>query len=112
MTSEVEDLIVVLVTCPPAAAESLVRGLLEQRLCACVNILSNVRSLYRWEGKIEDATEAMLVVKTIRGRFSEVEAWIRKNHSYENPEIIAFEAQHVAAAYHKWVRDAVVVSES
>jgi len=60
----------VLTTCPDAAcAERIARALVEEELAACVNILPPMRSIYRWKGKIEDATEQLLVIKSVLERF-------------------------------------------
>ena len=102
MTAD-SDLIVVLCTAPgQTAAERLARGLVEERLAACVNAISGVKSFYRWQGKIEADSEIQLIIKTRRGRFDDVVAWIRANHPYEVPEIIALPADNVSDDYLQW----------
>ena len=86
-----------------ASADKLARALVDERLAACVNVLSPCRSVYRWKGAVEDAEEFPVLIKTTRERYPQLEAAIRKNHPYELPEIIAV---HVAAglpAYLDWV---------
>ena len=96
-------LIVILCTAPDeATAARLARGLVEQRLAACVNAISGVKSFYRWQGKIEADDESQLIIKTQPGRFDEVAAWIKANHPYEVPEIIALPADRVSAEYLQW----------
>ena len=70
-------------------AQALAGVLLEGRLAACVQVVGPVESRYRWEGRLETATEWLLVVKTTAGRYDEVEAAIRAAHSYDVPEILA-----------------------
>jgi len=97
------QLIVVLCTAPDAAtAERLANGLVEERLAACVNTISGVKSFYRWQGKIEVDAEIQLVIKTRRGRFNELAAWIKANHPYDVPEIVAIAAERVSAEYLQW----------
>ena len=97
------DLVVILCTAPDeAAAEMLARGLVEARLAACVNAISGVKSFYRWQGTIEADTEIQLIIKTQRGRFDEVAAWLHENHPYDVPEIIALPAERVSQAYLEW----------
>ena len=100
----VEDpLIVVLCTVPDeATAERLAKGLVEERLAACVNAIPGVKSFYRWQGKVETDTETQLLIKTRSERFDELAAWISANHPYEVPELIAIPADRVSDAYFAW----------
>ena len=86
-----------------ASAEKLARVLVDGRLAACVNILSPCRSLYRWKGKVEDAEEFTVLIKTTRERYPQLEAAIRKNHPYELPEIIALHLAGGLPGYLDWV---------
>jgi periplasmic divalent cation tolerance protein len=86
-----------------AAADRLARILVDERLAACVNVLSPCRSVYRWKDKVEDAEEFPVLIKTTRGRYPELEAAIRKNHPYELPEIIALSLAGGLPAYLDWV---------
>lgn len=85
------------------AAQALARLLVEQRVAACVNILPKVRSVYQWQGAIEEADEVTLLIKTTQVRFPELEAAIRNAHSYQVPEIIAIPVVAGLPAYLKWV---------
>ena len=97
------QLVVVLCTVPDeATAEKLAKDLVEERLAACVNAIPGVRSFYRWQGKIESDTEVQLVIKTRHGRFDELAAWIKANHPYELPEIVAVPAERVSEEYLAW----------
>ena len=93
-----------LCTVPSAAvAEQLARTLLDERLVACVNVLPAVRSLYRWQGQVEDAEELLLVMKTARDRYDALEARVRALHPYEVCEVIALDVGAGSAPYFDWV---------
>jgi len=97
------ELIVVLCTVPDGpTAEKLAKGLVDERLAACVNAIPGMKSFYRWQEKLETDTEIQLVIKTRRGRFQELAAWIKANHPYEVPEIIAIPAPEVSQDYLAW----------
>jgi periplasmic divalent cation tolerance protein len=83
------------------------RTLVEERLAACVNQLAGVRSLYRWEGRIEESREELLIIKTRRGLFSAVEKRVRELHSYDVPEIIALPILHGSSGYLQWLNEQV-----
>jgi periplasmic divalent cation tolerance protein len=86
-----------------ASADKLARVLVDERLAACVNVLSPCRSVYRWKGAVEDAEEFPVLIKTTRERYPQLEAAIRKNHPYELPEIIALQLAAGLPAYLDWV---------
>lgn len=86
-----------------AGAEALAAALLEAHLAACVSLLPAVRSLYRWRGRIEQAGEVMLLIKTTAARYAALEAFLRARHPYELPEILAVPASHGLAEYLAWV---------
>jgi len=81
------------------------RALLDRHLVACVNIVPGVRSLYRWEGKIEDDGESLLVLKTTRDNVERVIAAVREAHSYDVPEVLSLPVEDGNADYLEWVRD-------
>lgn len=101
--------IVVLVTCGSAKeARRLAGVLVGKRLAACVNVMaSQVKSVYRWKGKVETATEVLMMIKTTRRKFAALEREIRRLHSYETPEIIALPIAASSKAYLKWLRASV-----
>lgn len=97
------ELVIVFCTVPDdATAEKLAKGLIEERLAACVNAISGVTSFYRWHGKLEADSEIQLVIKTSSGRFAELAAWITANHPYDVPEVVALPAAHVSEDYLAW----------
>ena len=84
------DKIVVLSTCPTAEeAGKIARRLVEKRLAACVNILAGARSVYHWQGAIEENEEILLLIKSRRDLFATLRAELERIHSYEVPEVIA-----------------------
>jgi periplasmic divalent cation tolerance protein len=86
-----------------ASAHALADALVGERLAACVNVLAPCRSVYRWQGAIENATEIPLLIKTTAERYAALEAAIRARHPYELPEIIAVPVAHGLPDYLSWV---------
>jgi periplasmic divalent cation tolerance protein len=106
------DKVVILVTTSKLAeARKIARHLLDSKLAACVNILPAIRSMYRWQGKLEDAKEYLLFIKTTRDLFSELKAAITKYHSYTTPEIICLPIVDGLPEYLQWVSDSVKTVE-
>ena len=100
------DAILILVTASSETeAETIAKTLVEERLAACVNLVSPIRSIYRWEGKIADDREWLLVIKTQATRFAAVAARVTALHSYQVPEVIAVPIQAGAEAYLRWLRE-------
>jgi periplasmic divalent cation tolerance protein len=98
------DKIVVLTTCDSEMlAEQLARHLVEHRFAACVNILPKARSIYRWQEKIADAGEWVLLIKSRRDLFAALRAEIQKIHTYEVPEVIAIPVVDGSEAYFGWL---------
>ena len=98
------EVVVVLTNLPDlAAANKLAQLLVEQRLCACVNVLAPCSSVYRWRGRIETATEVPVLIKTLASRYARVEAAIRASHPYELPEIISVPVVAGLAGYLGWI---------
>lgn len=91
-------------TCPDeATADRLATALVEERLAACVSIQPGVASIYRWQGRVERASEVLLAIKTTRGRLPAVVERIRALHPYELPEVLAFEAAGGLEPWLRWV---------
>ena len=100
----VTDALVVLVTAPdPEKAAKIARVLVEERLAACGNVLSGLRSIYRWEGKVQDEREALLLLKTTRARFEALRARVLALHPYQVPEVIALPVEAGSAPYLAWI---------
>ena len=96
--------LVVLSTCSSQEeAERIGSAVVEKRLAACVTVMPNVTSIYRWQGAVEKASEWMLVIKTRRDLFEDLSAELKRIHSYEVPEIIALTVVDGNAAYLEWI---------
>lgn len=82
-------------------------ALVERQLAACVNIVPQVESIYRWKGELETATEFLLVIKTTSGAFDRLRDALRELHSYEVPECIEIAVTDGSAAYLEWIEESV-----
>jgi len=95
---------VALSTAPDAdTAARIARALVEERLAACVNLVPAVRSIYRWQDRIEDQAEVLLVIKTRAERVEALGARLRALHPYELPELVALPVSAGLAPYLDWV---------
>lgn len=95
---------IVLVTAPDLeVASRLGRALVEERLAACVNLVPGLRSIYRWEGQIEEAAEVMLVVKTRQERCEALAARVEALHPYELPEVVVLPIEGGGDRYLAWI---------
>lgn len=88
-------------------ANALAREIVARRQAACVNIVPGVRSVYRWQGKICQDGELLLVIKTQASEFDGIAETIREIHNYELPEILAFDVERGEASFLGWIRDSV-----
>ena len=103
-----DGFIIVYVTAGSASeAEQLAQALIGEKLAACVNRISSVRSVYRWQGEVEQSDEELLIIKTRKELFSAVEKRVRELHSYAVPEIVALPIIAGSAPYLAWLRDQV-----
>lgn len=101
---EAGEHVVVFVTAPDAeTAAGLARSLVEEGLAACGNVIGQIRSIYRWQGKIEDEAEALLVLKTRGGLFKALEKRVVELHPYDVPEIIALPIAAGHLPYLDWI---------
>jgi periplasmic divalent cation tolerance protein len=99
-----DDAIVVFMTAANGEeATRLADMLVGAHLAACVQILPEIESVYRWQGKIERSSEVLLLAKTTRGKFDELEREVRALHSYDTPEIVAVPVMAGSAAYLEWL---------
>ncbi|MGH7751539.1 MAG: divalent-cation tolerance protein CutA [Gemmatimonadales bacterium] len=98
----------VLTTCQSAEeANRIAQALVEQRLAGCVNVVSSLRSVYRWEGRVKEESEILLVIKTSRVLFDRVRRAVEKLHSYQVPEVICLPVIDGAPNYLNWLGAAV-----
>ncbi len=98
--------LVVFVTCgSEEEGLKIAHALVEERLAACVNLVSPIRSIYRWEGKVWDEKEWLLIIKTQTARFEDVEKKVKSLHSYSVPEIIALPITKGYSSYLNWLEE-------
>lgn len=88
-------------------AAKIGRALVEEELAACVNLVTGVRSIYRWKGKIEDGAEVLLVIKTRRAKIDALLARLKALHSYTVPELVAMDVVAGNPDYLAWVAECV-----
>ncbi len=100
------DVIVVLVTAPnEAEAEKIAKTITDERLAGCVNIIRGIRSIYRWQGKIEDEAEVLMVVKSRGILFPKLRRRVKELHSYTVPEILALPVADGLDEYLAWLQE-------
>ena len=101
-----DEFVVVLVTAGSAEeAAKIGRALVDERLAACANVLGPIRSIYRWQGAVEDATEHLLLLKARAADLAALEAEVRARHSYDVPEVLALPIRGGSAAYLAWLAE-------
>jgi len=100
------DSLVVFVTCgSEEEALKIAHALVEERVAACVNLVSPIRSIYRWEGKVWNENEWLLIIKTQMLRFDDLEKRVKSLHSYSIPEIIALPITKGYSSYLNWLKE-------
>jgi periplasmic divalent cation tolerance protein len=99
---------VVLCTCPPDHADRIARTVVEERLVACVNVVSGVKSLYWWKGELQDDSETLLVIKTPTSQYAKLEQRLLEIHPYQVPEVLSLEVVDGSRSYISWVREAAI----
>ena len=102
-----EAIIVFMTTANREEATRLADMLVGARLAACVQILPEIESVYRWEGKVERQSEVLLLAKSTRDKFAELERQVRAIHSYDTPEIVAVPAADVSEPYFQWLQESL-----
>ncbi len=108
MCGPMTDAILVMVTAPTAdKAAELARTLVEEGLAACGNVVPGLRSIYRWEGKVHDEPEALLLLKTRAALFEALRARVVEVHPYQCPEVLRLDVAEGHAPYLQWIRDNV-----
>jgi periplasmic divalent cation tolerance protein len=84
-------------------ASAAARGAIDARLAACANIVGNIRSVYRWQGRIEDEGEILAIFKTSEARADELGEFLRANHPYDTPAILRHSGILANADYERWI---------
>ena len=98
------EFVIVYVTAgSPAEADRVARALVEERLAACVSRIGPIQSVYRWEGKLEQSEEQLLIIKTPKKFFAALEKRVRELHSYAVPEIVALPIVDGSQDYLRWL---------
>lgn len=88
-----------------AVAERLAERIVEAGLAACVNVVPGATSIYRWKGKIERDSEVLLIAKTLAPQVEKLAAFVKANHPYELPELVALPVLSGSPEYLKWVAE-------
>ena len=88
-------------------AKQIARALIEERLAACVNIAADIESVYRWRGKVDEASEILLVIKTRVEKLAALETALHKLHSYDVPEFLVLKVEQGSATYLKWLDESL-----
>ncbi len=99
-------MLIVLTTTPNIEeAETLARKIVEEKLAACVQVLPEMKSFYFWENAVQKEPEHLLLIKTLPAKFEELEKFIKANHSYSVPEIVALQSSAVSENYLNWIKN-------
>lgn len=101
-----DEAIVVYITAPnEEEAANIAQALVRSRIAACVNIVEDIRSIYSWQGKVEDDSEVLMIVKTRRALFDKLSNTVMDLHSFDVPEVIAIPIIDGSADYLAWLRE-------
>lgn len=100
-----EDIVVFITAPNEDEAARIARALVDSRIAGCVNIIKNIRSIYSWQGKIEDESEVLMVVKTQKNLFEPLSRKVKELHSYSVPEIIAVPIIEGSEDYIRWLHE-------
>lgn len=96
-------MVVVLCTIPTGKSEELADKIINERLAGCINIIPGVKSIYHWKGNVERDTEDLMVIKTQKALFDKLKEFIKQNHPYTVPEIVAISVENVNSEYLEWL---------
>ncbi|MFQ5500020.1 MAG: divalent-cation tolerance protein CutA [Candidatus Zixiibacteriota bacterium] len=99
-----EQLRVVYITIPRDEAEKMAHEIVEKRLAACVNLIPKITSFFWWDDAVQKDDESLLMVKTTQQRFDDLLIFVRKNHPYDLPEVIAMPLADAFGDYVDWVK--------
>jgi len=100
-----EEIVIFVTTSSAEEATNIARTLVDEKLIACANIVPKVRSIFRWQGKICDEAESLMIIKTVAANLEAITSRVKALHSYQVPEIIALPIVGGSAEYLKWVRE-------
>lgn len=98
-------LIVFTTTSSKADASEIAQKAVEQKLAACVQIVAGIESVYEWKGKVTVDAECLLLLKTNKETYPQLEAFLKNEHPYDLPEIVAVNAENISNAYSNWLND-------
>jgi periplasmic divalent cation tolerance protein len=107
-----EELVVLVTASTQEEATTIASTLVSEHLAACVNLIPGIQSVYRWEGKINQDSEILLIIKTTGEQYENLQNRISQLHSYTTPEIIALKIERGSAAYLNWLRQSVTDAAS
>jgi len=105
MTDNTKSILVLCTFPDPAFAKNIAERLVNEKLAACVNVITGVQSIFRWQGKIDNANENILVIKTKDSLYDELEVRIKELHPYELPEIISVPIDKGLNKYLDWISE-------
>lgn len=105
-TANTTNALIVYCTCAERHAETLAAVVVEARLAACVNIVPAVKSVFCWHGRVQQDAESLLIIKTTRARYAELEEALHDRHPYELPELLAVSITAGLPAYLDWIHTA------
>jgi len=105
------ELIVLVTTSSKDQAVTIANALVSEQLAACANIIERIESVYRWEGKIVQDSESLLIIKTTDGRYDNLERRVKQLHSYSTPEVIAIKIERGSSEYLRWLEESVRQSD-
>ncbi|MCL5024545.1 MAG: divalent-cation tolerance protein CutA [Nitrospirae bacterium] len=100
-----ENIVVFITASNEEEAAKIALALVGERLAGCVNIVKGIRSIYRWQGKVEDEAEVLMIAKTRRELFGALSKKVKELHSYSVPEVIAFPVAEGSAEYLDWLKE-------
>ena len=106
-TAPSEPIVVLMTAADGAEAARIAELLVNKKLAACVQLLPEIESVYRWNGEVQRDKEVLMLAKTTAAQFVDLERVVREIHSYDTPEIIAVPMAHVSEPYRVWLVDNV-----
>lgn len=104
---QTSEVIVLVTTKTASEAKKLGKTVVGEQLAACVNIIRTCKSLYRWNGKVQESAESLLIIKTTLRRYQDLQRRIKSLHSYTVPEVVAISISQGLPAYLAWIRKSV-----